>query len=86
MSLSPKEAAALKQIVRLAEGLLKQTKKVTKSNPTARRKGQRIRRTGEALESFRKEVKAAHAKGTPVAKIAAAYNVSAPHVYSILKG
>ncbi len=86
MSLSPKEIAAVKRIISRAEWLLKQAKKVTGSNPTARRKGQRIRRTSAASETLHKEVKAAHAKGRPVAKIAAVYKVSPTYVYKILKG
>ncbi len=84
MSLSSKEVAQLKNIIRLAEELIKKAGKTDKVKPSARRaRPARTRRTGNELVAFREKLKAERMAGTPVAKIAKKHGVSPAYVYQI---
>ncbi len=84
MSLSSKEVAQLKKIVRLAEELIKKAGKSERAKPSARRtRPVRTRRSGEALVAFREKLKAERKAGTPVAQIAKKHGVSPTYVYQV---
>ncbi len=84
MSLSSKEVARLKKIIRLAGELIKKAGKAEKAKPSARRtRPTRVRRTGEALVAFREKLRAERKAGTPVTQIAKNYGVSPAYVYQV---
>ncbi len=82
MSLSSKEVAQLKRIVRLAEELINKAGKTEKAKPAVRRT-RPARRSGEALVAFREKLKAERQAGVPVAKIAKKHRVSPAYVYQL---
>jgi hypothetical protein len=74
------EAAQLRKIIAIAQGLLDGKGKKTGQGGNGQG---RIRRSGKELAAFRKTLKAERRAGVPVAEIARKHGVSASYIYQL---
>jgi hypothetical protein len=89
MSLSARELAQLRQIIKIAEQLIAKAdtvkvsakKDAAKSPPGAKTK--RSRRSGKELVAFRKMLKAERKRGVSVAELAKTHGISSAYIYQL---
>lgn len=83
--MTPSEIAQLRKIVTLAQALIEKAGGARKgsSDKRSRNGGVRIRRSGNELLAFRKQLKAERRAGVPVAAIAKKHGVSASYIYQL---
>lgn len=79
MSLTTKEAARLRKIITLAEGLLADAGK----SSAGKSAGSGRRRTGKELETFRKMLKQERKSGASVSALAKKHGVTPSYIYQI---
>lgn len=79
MSLTTKEAAQLRKIITLAEGLLADAGKITSGKSA----GGGRRRSGKELEAFRKMLKQERKSGASVSALAKKHGVTPSYIYQI---
>lgn len=85
LTLSKRQINQLRTIIEIAEKMLTQADgvpdKARKSVLEPRKK--RVRRSGKELAQFRKMLLAERKKGTPVAELAKAHNISPAYIYQL---
>lgn len=79
VSLTAKEAAQLRKIITLAEGLLVDAGKISTGKSAASGR----RRTGKELETFRKMLKQERKSGASVSALAKKHGVTPSYIYQI---
>lgn len=87
MSLSPREVAQVRKILKIAQALLasadgKGRDKAAPKNKTAK-EGTRRRRSGKELVAFQKMLKAERKRGVPVADMARKHGISSAYIYML---
>ena len=89
MSLSARELAQLRQIIKIAEQLIakadtvKGSAKKETAKSSAGAKAKRSRRSGKELVAFRKMLKAERKRGVSVAELAKTHGISSAYIYQL---
>lgn len=83
LSLSAADVTKLKNLIRLAQELLKSVEPSGSKKSKPANSGKRTRRSGKELAAFRKMLKAERKKGVSAAELAEKHGVSSAYIYQL---
>lgn len=85
LTLTKRQINQIRNIIEIAEKLLAQAEGVPEKarKSVLEPRSKRVRRSGKELAQFRKMLIAERKKGTPVAELAKAHNISPAYIYQL---